>query len=89
MNKAEFIEITAEKLGISKNEAEKNLDAMLETTIETLIKGDVVKLPGLGVLQVKVRAARKGVIPGSGTPIEIPAKKVVAFRISKTLKERL
>jgi DNA-binding protein HU-beta len=44
-------------------------------------------MPGLGILQVRETKARTGRNPATGEPIKIPAKKKVAFRVAKDLKE--
>ena len=50
-------------------------------------EGERVKIVGLGILQVRNRAARMGRNPATGEPIQIKASKKVAFRASKELKE--
>jgi DNA-binding protein HU-beta len=52
-----------------------------------LKKGDRVRLSGLGILQVRKRAARMGRNPATGEQIQIKASKKVAFRAAKELKE--
>jgi DNA-binding protein HU-beta len=52
-----------------------------------LKKGDRVRLSGLGILQVRKRAARMGRNPATGEAIKIKASKKVAFRAAKELKE--
>jgi DNA-binding protein HU-beta len=52
-----------------------------------LKKGDRIRLVGLGILQVRKRAARMGRNPATGEAIKIKASKKVAFRASKELKE--
>ncbi len=52
-----------------------------------LKKGDRIRLAGLGILQVRKRAARMGRNPATGEPIQIKASKKVAFRAAKELKE--
>ena len=51
-----------------------------------LKKGERVKISGLGILQVRKRAARMGRNPATGEPIHIKASKKVAFRAAKDLK---
>ena len=51
--------------------------------------GERVKLAGLGILQVRKRAARMGRNPATGEAIQIKASKKVAFRASKDLKEAI
>ena len=51
-----------------------------------LKNGERVKIAGLGILQVRNRAARMGRNPATGEPIQIKASKKVAFRATKELK---
>ena len=52
-----------------------------------LKKGDRIRIAGLGILQVRKRAARMGRNPATGEQIKIKASKKVAFRAAKDLKE--
>ncbi|MCQ2265960.1 MAG: HU family DNA-binding protein [Bacteroidales bacterium] len=80
MNKAELIDAMAEKAGLTKVDAGKALEAMMETTIDTLKKGDKVTLIGFGTFSSMQRAARKGRNPKTGKTIKIAAKKVAKFK---------
>ena len=62
----------------------EDLIGMITTHLK---KGERVKLVGLGILQVRNRAARAGRNPKTGEAIQIKASKKVAFRASKELKE--
>lgn len=88
MNKQEFVTTLAERQGVSQKEAAGCLDAVFAVLEEALLAGETVKVNNFGVFAVKERAARKGVVPGSNKVIEIPAKKAVTFKPSKTLKEK-
>jgi DNA-binding protein HU-beta len=65
--------------------------AMLSDTVDLLskhlVKGDKVRIVGLGIFQVKRREARMGRNPRTGEPVKIKASKKVTFRASKELKE--
>jgi DNA-binding protein HU-beta len=69
----------------------KQCDAMLGDMVglvtRHLKKGDKIRINGLGVLQVRKRAARMGRNPATGEAIKIKASKKVAFRVAKELKE--
>ncbi|HYD17020.1 MAG TPA: HU family DNA-binding protein [Patescibacteria group bacterium] len=69
----------------------KTLNAIMEDLIAHLVKnlkkGNRVRMAGLGILQVRKRAARMGRNPATGETIKIPAKKKIAFRAAKELKE--
>jgi DNA-binding protein HU-beta len=53
------------------------------------MKGERIRIGGLGILQVRKRAARIGRNPATGEQIQIKASKKVAFRASKELKESI
>ena len=63
------------------------LDDLVTATSQHLKKGDKVRLTGLGILQVRARAARMGRNPATGEAIKIKASKKIAFRPAKELKE--
>ncbi|WP_162595924.1 HU family DNA-binding protein [Bacillus sp. CGMCC 1.16541] len=87
MNKTELINAVAEASELSKKDATKAVDAVFESILETLKKGDKVQLIGFGNFEVRERAARKGRNPQTGEEIEIPASKVPAFKPGKALKD--
>lgn len=87
MNKAELINATAEKTGLSKKDTEKTVNAILETITETLQAGDKVQVVGFGVFDVKHRDARIGRNPRTKEQIEIPATRAPQFKAGKALKE--
>jgi DNA-binding protein HU-beta len=78
----------AEKFDLSKKLANEILsDALIGIIVKNLKKGNRIRIAGLGILQVKKRAARMGRNPATGETISIPAKKKIAFRAAKELKE--
>jgi DNA-binding protein HU-beta len=72
---------------LSKKAAEAILTDMVGKIAKHLKKGERVRIVGLGILQVRKRAARIGRNPATGEPIQIKASKKVAFRAAKELKE--
>jgi DNA-binding protein HU-beta len=77
----------AEDHEMSKKQTESILGGMVELVTKHLKKGDRIRIGGLGILQVRKRAARMGRNPATGEPIQIKASKKVAFRAAKELKE--
>jgi DNA-binding protein HU-beta len=77
----------AETHEMPKKQGEAILNDLVGLVTKHLKKGDRIRLVGLGVLQVRKRAARMGRNPATGEPIQIKASKKVAFRASKELKE--
>lgn len=77
----------AEKHKMSKKQAETMLNDLVDLLTAQLKKGCRIRMVGLGILQVRNRAARMGRNPATGEPIQIKASKKVAFRAAKDLKE--
>ena len=77
----------AEEHEMSKKQAEAMLTGMVDQVVKNLKKGNRIRIVGLGILQVRKRAARMGRNPATGEAIKIKASKKVAFRAAKELKE--
>ena len=87
MTKADLIVKIAEKANLTKANAERALNAFLETVEATLVKEGKLTLTGFGTFNVDKRQARVGRNPRTGAEIKIPATKVVKFRPGKVLKD--
>src|SRR6202162_6953 len=72
---------------IAKKQSETILGDFVGLVTNHLKKGDRLRINGLGILQVRKRAARMGRNPATGEAIKIKASKKVAFRAAKELKE--
>ncbi len=72
---------------VAKKQAEAMLNSLVDMVTKHLKKGDRVRVTGLGILQVRKRAARMGRNPATGAAIKIKAGKKIAFRAAKELKE--
>ena len=79
----------AEEHDLSKKAAEAILTDMVGKIAKHLKKGERIRIVGLGILQVRKRAARTGRNPATGEPIQIKASKKIAFRPAKELKEAI
>ena len=89
MNKAEFVSDIAEAAGITKADAAKAVEAMIDVIEKALKKGDSVSIVGFGTFSVRKRAARTGRNPRTGATIKIKASKVPAFKAGKALKDAI
>ena len=79
----------AEDHQLSKKQGEAILNDLVTLITKLLKKGDRVRMSGLGILQVRKRAARMGRNPATGEPMKFPAKKVVKFRVAKAAKDAI
>lgn len=90
MNKAELSQKLAEKLNMSKREAEDMLNTFTDLVTEALKSGQEVVLTGFGAFSARKRAGRVGVNPQNPTEkIQIPAVTVPKFKAGKALKDAL
>lgn len=87
MNKADLVTKIAEKSELTKKDAEKALNAFVESVQEALKQGDKVQLVGFGTFEVRERAERKGRNPQTKEEITIPASKAPIFKAGKALKD--
>ncbi len=87
MNKTDLISKVAELSELSKKDAGKAVEAVIQSITEALQTGDKVQLVGFGNFEVKERAARTGRNPQTKEAIEIPASKFPTFKAGKALKD--
>jgi DNA-binding protein HU-beta len=76
----------AEEHQLTKKQGLEMMENLIGLITKHLKKGERVKIAGLGILQVRNRAARMGRNPATGEAIKIKASKKVAFRATKELK---
>jgi DNA-binding protein HU-beta len=93
MNKTELITKLAKKTGLTQAKAAETVDAIFNAhkglIASELGRGSKVTLPGFGSFSVRKRAAREGRNPATGKTIRIPARKYPAFKVGKTMKEKV
>ena len=87
MNKGELIDAVAGRAGMSRADATKAVDGVLDAITATLASGGSVSLVGFGTFSVKARAARMGRNPRTGEAIHIAASNVPGFKAGKGLKD--
>ena len=87
MNKAELVAQVAKESELSKDAAEKAVDALFKNIERALSEEDTVRIVGFGNFQVAQRKASVGRNPRTGEAVQIPASKVPKFRAGKALKE--
>ena len=87
MTKAELVEDVARAAELTKKDAERLVEIVFESIVETLNSGEKIELRGFGSFRVRERGARRGRNPKTGDPVNIPAKRVPYFKPGKELKE--
>lgn len=89
MNKLDLIAEVAKNTGLTKTDATKATDALLDAVTSALKKGDEVRLVGFGTFSVASREATTGRNPRTGEEIKIAASKQPKFKAGKVLKDAL
>lgn len=87
LTKSQIVAEIAERAGISRAQAEKILTTLAEMAYKNA--KNTFTLPGIGKLVLVHRKARVGRNPATGSPIAIPPKKVVKFRVAKAVRDAI
>ncbi|MBL7140197.1 MAG: HU family DNA-binding protein [Planctomycetes bacterium] len=87
MTKSQIMSTLAEKTGLAKKQIQQVVESMTCLAYKEAKNG--FTLPGLGKLVLQNRKARVGRNPQTGEPIQIPAKRVVKFRVAKAAKDSI
>lgn len=88
INKAEIIDRVYDELDdITKADAQRAVETMIDSIVETLGDHGEVSIAGLGIFKTRLRKARKARNPRTGEPIQVPAMHVPKFKAAKALKE--
>ena len=89
MNKSDLIAAAAQQSGLAQKDAERCINAAIDTITAALVRGDKVQLSGFGTFEVSQRKARVGRNPRTRETVQIPATKVPAFKPSQSLKDNV
>ena len=87
MTKAQIVTTLADKTKMAKKDIITVMNAQMELAYKEAKNGYVI--PGIGKLVVVNRKARKGRNPATGEAIQIPAKRVLKFRVAKAAKDTI
>ena len=89
MNKQELITQVADRAGLSRNDASRAIETMLDLITATLKRGDEIRLVGFGNFSVTRRKASIGRNPRTGEPMQIDSSAQPKFRPGKILKDAI
>jgi integration host factor subunit alpha len=89
MTKADFVKLINEQAGFSKADSFGLVEQILEIIKETLVKGEKIKIAGFGNFEVRLKNDRRGRNPLTGETITIEARRVLTFKPSVLLKQKM
>src|ERR1700738_1014203 len=87
MTKAELIEEVSRVVEMTRKDSEVIVEAILDSVVRALRGGDKIEIRGFGSFRTGQRQPRVGRNPKTGARVEVPAKRVAAFKPSKELKD--
>lgn len=87
MTKKELVAALADTLNLTRSDAERTFDGVVDVIVSSIVEGEEVSIPGLGSFKITERAERTGRNPQTGEAITIAASKSVNFKASKQLKD--
>jgi len=89
LTKADLAEYLNEKIGLNKREAKDLIELFFSEISHALVNGQSVKLSSFGNFELRDKPARPGRNPKTGDPVTITARRVVTFRPSQQLRQRV
>lgn len=89
LTRSDLSEAVYREVGLSRNECSQLVEAILDRISEALIKGETVKISSFGTFAVREKGARMGRNPKTGEEVPIDPRRVLVFRPSHILKDRV
>ena len=89
ITRADLAESVYEQVGLSRNESADLVEAVLDEISDTLVKGEGVKISSFGSFSVREKGERIGRNPKTGVEVPILPRKVLVFRASHVLKDKI
>ena len=89
MTRAQLSEAVYQEVGLSRNESSDLVESVLDEVAEALAQGEVVKISSFGSFSVRQKGQRIGRNPKTGEEVPILPRKVLVFRPSHVLKNRI
>ncbi len=89
ITRADLAEAVYEEVGLSRNESAELVEAVLDEISDELVKGENVKISSFGSFSVREKGERIGRNPKTGVEVPILPRKVLVFRASHVLKDRI
>ena len=89
MNKKELAKEMSRRHSMTTEEAKRIIELVQTITEEAMERGEEVRISGFGIFRIIDRAARTAHNPATGAPVEVPRRKVIIFKPSSKLKEKI
>ena len=89
LTRSDLSEAVYREIGLSRNESAEMVETILGRIVDALVTGETVKISSFGTFAVREKGARMGRNPKTGEEVPIDPRRVLVFRPSHILKERV
>ena len=89
LTRADLAEAVYQEVGLSRSESSQLVESVLNEIADTLVNGETVKLSSFGSFQVREKGGRVGRNPKTGEEVPIEPRRVLVFRASHVLKDKI
>ena len=89
VTKSELIERVAQESGLTKGRAELVVNAIFDSMVDSMVRGDGIEIRGFGSFTVRQYGAYEGRNPRTGDPVHVQPKRLPFFKVGKELRERV
>jgi len=89
MTKQDLIDVVSEHNGLTKKQSKEVVETIFNAIVDEVARGGKVTLVNFGTFTSRWRKPRKGVVPGTLTPLEIPGKQVPVFRAGAAFRKKV
>jgi integration host factor subunit alpha len=89
VTRAQLAEAVYQEVGLSRNDSAQLVDVILEEVSQALLRDEMVKLSSFGSFQVRSKGERVGRNPKTGEEVPILPRRVLVFRASHVLKDKI
>lgn len=89
LTRMDLSEAVFQEVGLSRNESAQLVESILQHVSDALVRGETVKISSFGTFSVRDKAARVGRNPKTGEEAPIPPRRVLSFRPSHIMKDRV
>lgn len=89
VTRADLTEAIYREIGLSRSESAELVEAVIDNIIDALLRGESVKLAGFGTFSLRDKAERMGRNPKTGKAVPITSRRVLAFKPSQVVRERV
>lgn len=89
VTRADLTEAIYREIGLSRSESAELVESVINNIIDALLRGETVKLAGFGTFSLRDKAERMGRNPKTGKAVPITSRRVLAFKPSQVVRERV